>query len=67
MICLFVRLHISALPDSLPCRDDEFADIYQFVQSKISDSTGGYVLYILAVSSHINRSAMSCLDSPADT
>ena len=41
MMIVVARLHISALPDSLPCRDDEFADIYQFVQSKISDSTGG--------------------------
>ena len=41
--CVSARLHISALPESLPCRDDEFSDIYQFIQSKISDNTGGYV------------------------
>jgi len=44
---IVARLHISALPDSLPCREDEFADIYQFVQSKISDGTGGYVSCIV--------------------
>ena len=37
------RLHISARPDSLPCREEEFADIYQFVRGKISDGTGGFV------------------------
>ena len=42
-LCLYFRLHVSTLPDSLPCREDEFADIYQFVQAKISDGTGGYV------------------------
>jgi len=41
---VIIRLHISALPESLPCRDDEFADVYQFVQSKISDNTGGFVV-----------------------
>ena len=45
-LSVIARLHMSALPDSLPCREDEFADIYQFVQSKISDSTGGYVLCV---------------------
>ena len=30
-----------ALPETMPCREDEFADIYQFVQSKVMDETGG--------------------------
>ena len=38
---IFSRLHVSALPDSLPCREDEFADIYHFVRSKLEDGTGG--------------------------
>lgn len=36
-----VRLHVSALPDTLPCREEEFADIYHFVRGKILDDTGG--------------------------
>ncbi|ELU05207.1 hypothetical protein CAPTEDRAFT_227166 [Capitella teleta] len=42
------RLHVSAVPEDLPCREDEFADIYQFVQSKIEDGTGG-CMYISGV------------------
>jgi len=41
----YSRLHVSALPDSLPCRDDEFADVYQFVRAKLIDNTGGSVIY----------------------
>lgn len=46
--CDFVErfsLHVSAVPESLPCRDDEFADVYQFVRAKIVDKTGGSVWY----------------------
>ena len=39
--CFLVRLHVSAVPDSLPCRETEFEDIYNFVESKILDGTGG--------------------------
>ncbi|KAK2145921.1 hypothetical protein LSH36_647g01016 [Paralvinella palmiformis] len=42
------RLHVSKLPDTLPCREEEFADIYQFVQGKIYDGTGG-CMYISGV------------------
>ncbi|CAH1773451.1 unnamed protein product, partial [Owenia fusiformis] len=43
-----MRLHVSAVPDSLPCRENEFADIYSFVQSKVMDGTGG-CMYISGV------------------
>ncbi|XP_075472455.1 origin recognition complex subunit 1 isoform X2 [Ascaphus truei] len=43
-----VRLHVSAVPDSLPCREQEFQDIYHFVESKLLDSTGG-CMYISGV------------------
>eukprot|EP00095_Tigriopus_kingsejongensis_P001129 snap_masked-scaffold1099_size62903-processed-gene-0.0 protein:Tk01129 transcript:snap_masked-scaffold1099_size62903-processed-gene-0.0-mRNA-1 annotation:"origin recognition complex subunit 1-like" len=36
-----VRLHVSAVPDSLPCREDEFAEIYSFTEGKIQEQTGG--------------------------
>ena len=35
------RLHVSAVPDSLPCRENEFQDIYSFVEGKLYDGTGG--------------------------
>lgn len=36
-----LRLHVSAVPESLPCREQEFQDIYSFVEAKIMDGTGG--------------------------
>ena len=35
------RLHVSAVPDSLPCRENEFATICSFVEGKLQDGTGG--------------------------
>ncbi|XP_037354107.1 origin recognition complex subunit 1 [Talpa occidentalis] len=43
-----LRLHVSAVPDSLPCREQEFQDIYNFVESKLLDRTGG-CMYISGV------------------
>ncbi|NXN80221.1 ORC1 protein, partial [Bombycilla garrulus] len=43
-----LRLHVSAVPDSLPCREEEFQDIYNFVESKLIDGTGG-CMYISGV------------------
>uniref|UniRef100_A0A669F0Y2 Origin recognition complex subunit 1 n=1 Tax=Oreochromis niloticus TaxID=8128 RepID=A0A669F0Y2_ORENI len=42
------RLHVSSVPESLPCREQEFQDIYSFVESKIVDNTGG-CMYISGV------------------
>ncbi|KAB5584357.1 hypothetical protein PHYPO_G00106510 [Pangasianodon hypophthalmus] len=42
------RLHVSSVPESLPCREQEFQDIYNFVESKIMDGTGG-CMYISGV------------------
>ncbi|XP_077574053.1 origin recognition complex subunit 1 [Stigmatopora nigra] len=42
------RLHVSVVPESLPCREQEFQDIYSFVESKIMDGTGG-CMYISGV------------------
>ena len=38
------RLHVSAVPSSLPCREKEFTDIFNFVEGKLEDGTGGYVM-----------------------
>ena len=35
------RLHVSSIPDSLPCRENEFASICGFVEGKLHDGTGG--------------------------
>uniref|UniRef100_A0A8C8VE66 Origin recognition complex subunit 1 n=1 Tax=Pelusios castaneus TaxID=367368 RepID=A0A8C8VE66_9SAUR len=43
-----LRLHVSAIPGSLPCREEEFQDIYNFVESKLIDGTGG-CMYISGV------------------
>ncbi|XP_065594804.1 origin recognition complex subunit 1 [Cyrtonyx montezumae] len=43
-----LRLHVSAVPKSLPCREEEFQDIYNFVESKVIDGTGG-CMYISGV------------------
>lgn len=42
------RLHVSSVPESLPCREQEFQDIYSFVESKVVDGTGG-CMYISGV------------------
>lgn len=35
------RLHVSAVPKSLPCREKEFNEIYTFLESKLMDNSGG--------------------------
>ncbi|KAJ4447105.1 hypothetical protein ANN_09105 [Periplaneta americana] len=42
------RLHVSAVPKSLPCREKEFENIYRFVEDKLLDKTGG-CMYISGV------------------
>ncbi len=36
-------LHVSAVPKTLPCRENEFRDAYKFIEGKILDESGGYV------------------------
>ena len=35
------RLHVAAVPEALPCRENEFLDIYTFVEARLLDGTGG--------------------------
>ncbi|KAI7890994.1 P-loop containing nucleoside triphosphate hydrolase protein [Mucor mucedo] len=42
------RLHVSAVPDSLPCREDEFMNILGYIESAIHEATGTCV-YISGV------------------
>lgn len=42
------RLHVSAVPSSLPCRDKEFEEIYSFLATNLEDEIGG-CMYISGV------------------
>ncbi|XP_068175922.1 origin recognition complex subunit 1 isoform X2 [Antennarius striatus] len=63
------RLHVSAVPESLPCREQEFQDIYSFVESKILDGTGG-CMYISGVpgtgKTATVQEVMRCLQQASD-
>ncbi|KAF9981004.1 Origin recognition complex, subunit 1 [Mortierella antarctica] len=37
------RLHVKAVPDSLPCREDEFLEIQEHLESAIEEGSGGYI------------------------
>jgi len=41
-------LHVSAVPDTLPCRDNEYNDIFSFVYGRLQSQTGG-CMYISGV------------------
>lgn len=41
-------LHVSSVPDSLPCRETEFQEIYNFVDGKIRTGSGG-CMYVSGV------------------
>lgn len=43
-----VALHVAHVPDALPCREREAADIFRFVGSKLMDGCGGCI-YISGV------------------
>uniref|UniRef100_A0A7N8XX01 Origin recognition complex subunit 1 n=1 Tax=Mastacembelus armatus TaxID=205130 RepID=A0A7N8XX01_9TELE len=64
-----IRLHVSSVPESLPCREQEFQDIYSFVESKIIDGTGG-CMYISGVpgtgKTATVHEVMRCLQHAAD-
>ena len=42
------RLHVSAVPKSLPCREKEFQEIYSFLEGNLTDEIGG-CMYISGV------------------
>ncbi|KQK85442.1 origin recognition complex subunit 1 [Amazona aestiva] len=64
-----LRLHVSAVPESLPCREEEYQDIYNFVESKLIDETGG-CMYISGVpgtgKTATVREVMRCLQQAAE-
>ena len=42
------RLDINSVPDSLPCRESEYQNIFNFIEDKLNHNTGG-CLYISGV------------------
>lgn len=42
------KLHVSVVPKSLPCREEEFNDIFTFLRGKLEDKSGGCI-YISGV------------------
>jgi len=40
-LCVALRLHVSAIPESLPCRQEEYNEICSFVESRLLDHSGG--------------------------
>jgi len=42
------RLHVSAVPQTLPCREDEFHYLFSFVEGKLADGSGG-CMYVSGV------------------
>ncbi|CAH1117278.1 unnamed protein product [Phaedon cochleariae] len=42
------QLHVSYVPDSLPCREKEYCDVFNFVEGKLLDRCGG-CMYISGV------------------
>lgn len=41
------KLHVSVVPKSLPCREEEFNNIFTFLEGKLMDKCGGYVNRLL--------------------
>lgn len=37
------KLHVSAVPTSLPCREDEFASVYSHLEAAITEGTGACI------------------------
>ncbi|XP_030750638.1 origin recognition complex subunit 1 [Sitophilus oryzae] len=42
------QLHVSCIPTSLPCREKEYQDVYNFLKGKLEDECGG-CMYISGV------------------
>ncbi|XP_011505075.1 PREDICTED: origin recognition complex subunit 1 isoform X2 [Ceratosolen solmsi marchali] len=43
-----LKLHVSVLPKSLPCREEQFNEIYTYLHARLSDGSGGCI-YISGV------------------
>ncbi|XP_065829540.1 origin recognition complex subunit 1-like isoform X2 [Oscarella lobularis] len=64
-----LKLHASAVPESLPCREREFADVYDFCEERLS-SNGSGCMYISGVpgtgKTATVREVVACLERARD-
>lgn len=37
------KLHVSAVPATLPCREDEFSEVYSYLENAITDGSGSCI------------------------
>jgi origin recognition complex subunit 1 len=43
------RLHVSSVPATLPCREDEFASVYSHLEAAISDGSGACIFIFVEI------------------
>lgn len=43
-----IKLHVANTPDCLPCRDKQFSDIFNFIETHLKNQTGG-CMYVCGV------------------
>jgi origin recognition complex subunit 1 len=43
-----IKLHVANTPDCLPCRDKQFSDIFNFIETNLKNQTGG-CMYVCGV------------------
>ena len=43
-----LKLHVANTPDCLPCREKQFSDIYNFIETNLRNHTGG-CMYVCGV------------------
>jgi origin recognition complex subunit 1 len=43
-----IKLHVANTPDCLPCRDKQFSDIFNFIETNLKNLTGG-CMYVSGV------------------
>nr|CAD7586794.1 unnamed protein product [Timema genevievae] len=63
------RLHVSAIPHGLPCRQEEFQTVCNFLRGKIQDHTGGciYISGVPGTGKTVTvHKVVSCLQAEAD-
>lgn len=65
-----IKLHVSNTPECLPCREQQFEDIYTFIDTNLRNQTGG-CMYVCGVpgtgKTLTTRQVISCLkESVAD-
>jgi hypothetical protein len=48
------RLHVSSVPNSLPCREKEYMEIYSFLEGSLTDKIGGCI-YVSGVPGNYSK------------